>query len=464
MQRPGGFVDAELEGGIVAECEILKASLIHNNTLRLGASRFNVNQFEPVRIAKVPRNGAVVRESKLNEKIKTNISDTYFLPEVFADAIQEEGSEVVEGILSGRRAFCFPNETQNINLKEFGWSKEDVFQEFVVDVKGAGIKLNTSEYMRESDLIGFLRYHRLSGKFSSNLGNQLVFSFNDYKQFGIPEGAQLKQSAQTSLKGTNYFLKNGKVKIAPTACMIVYPEKVHSLANELSYENEMLDCILTQEKRLMPSFVRASYLEYNPGRNSEIVRMVNDDKKKLEELVDVMMDDVVSHFEVIPETARQTRETKGKESEFQWMNVGYTSSIFKDPDKLFGKPCGWFIVKDIVISNSGLYFVDMETVEMLKTESKKEMEENHKLHFTTLFKDFFRFFANYEIAVAEESDASKMEKIESDSRHKLIERISQSKYFEIGKKKNNLELNVSYKTMEPKKYSIDYAYLPKVVR
>ena len=63
------------------------------------------------------------------------------------------------------------------------------------------------------------------------------------------------------------------------------------------------------------------------------------------------------------------------------------------------KDYGWYLVKDVVLANTGLYFVDMESAYYEEVESRIDLKKAHKLYFNLLFKDLSRLLTLYDSAV-----------------------------------------------------------------
>ena len=440
----------------------LPAILLNNTPVQLGRSRHNRNTFEPLEVFSHALDGrsSLVRRSSLvtpQSQLRPHCA-TYVLPRLFSECLKER-QEAARGIYSGRRALYFP-ETHALDLQQLGWASEEAFQECVVEVKGAGILLNDSEHVTQKDVQAFMQKHRLQER--EPLEDELVFSFNDYRGYETPEGAQHEGKAVTSMEASEYFLSTRRaapVKVAPTLCITTYPATVQALAREFSH-GDLVECKLAQEKRLMPSFVRGSYFEHNPGRNPELVRKIHPDSQQLKRLVPVMLEDMRAYFELM---ALTTEQKKGRA--YQWVNVGYLDSVFDDPRQMLGKPYGWYLLKDIVVAPSGLYFVDLECVTLDRTaKSRKELRRQHGLYLTALFKDFFRLLTHYELAVAEEEEPSRMARLEETVREKLIDRLNASPHFQVDLGERHLSLRVKYGQVKAEQYRLDLQHLPRIVQ
>jgi len=438
---------------------IINATIIKKDKLRLGASSRNIHLFDRVNAVKMPLpfEPRLVRKTSIVKKYKDLEKEckSYILPPVFAYGMTDS-PEHIEAISSGNRGIFLPQDKYVLDLKDLGLSKTSLKQEFVVDVKGCGTRLGNSRRISKTAFGKFLRRHKIKG-LAKNLENELIFSRNRYLDFETPEGAQDFTQEDYSLDAFETFLDIG-FKLAPMIGMFTYPKKVQEFAKEFD-SDDFLKEKLVQEKRLMPSFVRASYLEHNRHRNSEIVRMISEDQKVLRSLGDVFVDDMLVYFENL-----SVNTEKEEEDVHNWCYVGDIARIFKEPERILKREYGWYLVKDLVLAGSGMYFVDHDGCYMEKKARTKEgLKSQQGLYISMLFKDFFRMLTLYNIAVEDEKDPEKQKKIECDSREKIIERLNRSPFIKIAPDKGYIELKLKYEGISPITYRINKEYLHEVV-
>lgn len=439
--------------------EFMKASLIDNKTLRLGRSHRNIHEFKGVRVNSIPisQKSSLVKRSSLVKEHPELIDAcrNYSLPPVFAYCLGQQNA--VEGVSSGRRAFYSPQEKCVLNLKNLGWSKTDLYQEFVVESKGTGIRVKNSEQISKDNIINFIKRHKIYGIENRNLSDELIFSRNEYMHFDVPEGAQDDWGAHTSLEASEHFLKSG-FKIAPVICTIKYPSKVQKLVLEFDTERAIVDLKLAQEKRLMPSFVRPAYFEHNGDRNPEIVRLISDDENVLKSLSDVMLEDIVNYFESVAKT------TKRKGSKYHWDCIGNMDRVFDSPENMLEKSYAWYLAKDLVLAGTGLYFVDLEgsLVDQCAS-SRKDLRCQHKIYLTALFKDFFRLMAHYNVAVKSADNLEENKRIELESREKIVERLNKSDFLKVDSHPDSIQVSLNYESIRPEIYKISKERLPMIV-
>lgn len=434
-----------------------KAAIIRDGAFRLGQSRVNVDQFLQRELLEIPIN--LEEESRLPKSPIINgctkeLVDKYFLPPIFGKLVEGERKEV-EGIVSGKRAMCFPDRKVDLQLQTFGWSEEPATQEFVVDVKGCGLRLLRSEVVSQHEVEQIARKHGL--ELDKRFPDSLIFSLNGYRVFDTPEGAQGECSALESIDSTEYFTGKSpvKLKIAPTFQMVYYTEKVQDVAEELGGKGNDYEGYLVQEKRLLPSLVRATYLQHNPGKSVELARMVGGD---LEKVVSTYIKDAADYFDVLVKTT--VKKPSGK---IAWTNVGYTASVFEEPNNMLEKPYAWYLAKDIVLASSGMYFVDGECIHRNNTvSSARDMKKHHELYLITLFKDFFHTIALYKAGASGVTNEEGIKSIEQDVRTRLIDELNRRGNFKASQNRSGIDIKVMYQNVRSQKYSIKSKYLPRV--
>lgn len=435
----------------------IKVSLIKDKTFKLGRRSWrNVHIFEDVETGEMPLSAesSLVKKTSIIKKNPELIKEcqSYCLPPIFEYALGQ--THTIKGISSGRRALYLPK-TYKLNLKSLGSSEEDINQEFVVDVKGSGIRLENSEHVSEEKVKEFIRKHRIKRFKNKDLSNELIFSRNEYMYFNTPEGAQDVEGGDGSIEAFEYFSKLG-FKLAPVVCRITYPLSVQKLAKELDTERA-LKLKLAQEKRLMPSFVRGAYFENNPGRNKELINLISKDKEVINKLPNIMLEDMTTYFDNLAWT------TEKRGSKYYWDCLTNLESVFEEPNNMFDKNYGWYISKDLVLAGTGIYFVDLEGALIdYDAKDRAQLRHQHGLYLTTLLKDFFRLQANYNIAKENKEDSPKKRKIELDSRDALLQRLNQSDYISAVNNKNSVDVTINYESIKKEEYKISKTKLPMV--
>lgn len=425
-----------------------KASVIKDKTIRLGASRRNILDFRPVSIANVPLSvqSSLVRRTSLVKTYPhlTKECASYVVPPLYAQCFDRR--QIQCAISSGKRALYLPDHKYVINLRDLGCSETDVFQEFVVDIKGAGLRLRNSEHLSEEDARNFLRQHNLP--IPNNISDMLIFSRNEYLDFDTPEGAQDQWGAQFSRDSYEYFSALG-FKIAPVVCTVRYPATIQKLASSFDKNKALEDLILVQEKRLMPSFVRASFLEHNGDRNPELVRAITQNEAQLRALQDIFIEDMLFYFHILAAT------TERLGSRFYWDCLANIDGVLKNPDKMYNKSYAWYLAKDIVLAPTGMYFVDLEGALVdHDAQGKEELHNQHKIYLTALLKDFTRILTLYNIALRDERDTAKIKNICEASRDTLIARINQTESAKIEQCKETTKVTVHYEKIKQATYTI----------
>ncbi len=430
----------------------MNTSIIQNKVLRLGSSPRNIHRYEKAKASVMPlrTDSSLIRKSELIGKFPElkKYSGDYFIPPVIGHALGSK--ELVEGIYYNGRTLILPQEKITLNLKDLDWSKEDLFQDFIVEIKGSGIKLKRAESITAADVIAFSNQHKL--KTSANLAEELIFSRNPYIDFDVPEGAHHIYGAHHSLSAGRYFSHAG-FKIAPSFCSIKYPKKTQEIIKEFDGRRS-LDDALAQEKRLMPSFVRAAYFEWSENKPEELLQLISSDTSLLKKLPEIFLEDMMKYFDYL---AFATQKRKGIYYSDYLANI---DRVFDNPERMFQKDYSWFLNKDLVLAQSGIYFVDLEG-SLIDHEAKtlKEMKQQHELYFLLLFKDFTRLLTLYNIALQNDRDPIR---VEEETRHQLIERLNKSEFYEVKENSNNIELLVKYDEIKQEKYSLDKRHIPSV--
>ncbi|MBI1969983.1 hypothetical protein HYS48_04785 [Candidatus Woesearchaeota archaeon] len=447
--------------------KVIAASAIDRAVFRLGRKSFrNVHEFSPVEacIVPLPARTNLVRRSEVARDfpVLAEESRSYCLPPLFAAALGI--GEAVQATSSGRRSLYRPSRYP-LNLKELGWTEEDVQQEFFVDVKGSGIRLRDAETVSEQDFRRFAERHGIKRFDHAPVADQLVFSRNQYYKFLVPEGAQDRDIGDNSFWGFEYFSARG-FKLAIPICRISYPKAVQRFAKEFDKEEPLEGYamkkplegyVLAQEKRLMPSHVRMAYFENNPGRNEELLRLISDDESVLQELPARMLEDMVRYFEILAETT----ERRGRG--FSWDFLPTLTSVFEDPANLFEKPYGWYVAKDIVVAGTGLYFVDLEDVCVdARAKNLETLRMRQQLYLTVLLKDFSRFLAHYAIALEDEHDPKEQQRIERKVMDDLVSRLNASDCLTVEQNKRAIRVTLHYQQLRKGEFAIDREHLPVI--
>ncbi|MBI4918401.1 hypothetical protein HY837_00600 [archaeon] len=431
----------------------MNVSLIEKKVLRLGVSHRNIHRYERAKasVLSVPVNSSLIRRSELIKKYPEldKHNSTYLTPRIIGQAL--ESKETVEGIYYNGRTLVLPEEKVTLNLKELGWSDKEVFQDFVLETKGSGIKLRRAESINASDVLNFLNNHKL--QVPSDLSNELVFSRNQYIGFDIPEGAHHIYGANHSLSAGRYFSDAG-FKIAPSLCLIKYPKKTQHVIGELDKESIFLEDLLAQEKRLMPSFVRAAYFEWEENKPAELLKLISSDTSVLKNLPEIFLDDIMKYFEYLALSTQKRKRTYYSDY------LANIDRVFDNPEMMFGKDHSWFLNKDMVLAQTGLYFVDLEgSLVDHEAKSLKEMKRQHELYLLLLFKDFSRLLTQYNITL---QDKRNPVLVEEETRHQFIDKLNKSEFYEVKEKDSSIDLLVKYQEIKPEKYSLDKKNLPTV--
>lgn len=435
--------------------EYYNASLIANNHFWLGKSQRNLHSYVPLETAGITLGDRTLVEKSKVVKMNKQLLDEcqYFnLPIIFAECLGQYAESTA--VLSGRRALYLPKK-YIMNLKDLGWSSQDVMQEFVVDVKGSGIRLCDSEQVSKEQFKKFAMQHGIK-RFTNNFSdNQLVFSRNRYISFESPEGAQRQGNLYPAVNTFHYFSSKG-FKLAPVICGITYPKEVQRLARE--FDARPIKITLGQEKRLMPSFVRATYFEHNSGREQELLKLISSDRKVLENLEQILTCDMKPYLQTL------ASDTFNKKGVYSWSHLGDVDRLFDNPDSLYEKNYSWFLAKDIVIAPSGMYFVDMDSGHMVnQTASKEELMSQQQVYLTSALKDFFRLSANYGLALRKPSTREAKRKIEADSRKRVIDALNECDNVKIKDLTNSLTIKLNSRNIGELNYIIDKVHLPLVV-
>lgn len=427
--------------------------IIRDRTLQLGRNSKNVDSFEPVKVFEVP-----LAEGTSYALDDVPFTPSYFLPPIFAEICGMKG-KLIDALYTGKRCVTIPDRRMSLDLQSFGWSNEPIIQEGVLSVKGAGLKVKRSRNLEVADLEQLTKNHGLAN--AEVTEDDLVFSHNRYiRPEDDPEGTIFK-SHLFGLSYTSRFLLNAhgipKIKVAPEILHVCYPGDVRKLALELQKDKFPNMDELGQEQRIMPSFLRVSYFEQRSHRNPELLSLLGLSNTQLRDLNSVMLDDIVKYFLVGVDSARN-HEFLGRE----WVQVGNIDHL-KSVKEINKKDYGWYHAKDVVVAPTGLYFVDMGSVNVHRRVSNPlAFHKRQHMQLTSLFKDFTRFLAFYNVAVEREFSNSGIREIEEASQKALIDRINQTGKIQATKLRGDLEICIEYPHLNSHVYVVRGKDIPAI--
>jgi hypothetical protein len=433
-----------------------------NQSFALGSVKRNRHNYTPVKVFSVPipdqklvhKSSAVDGEPELEEACAN-----FTLSPIFAHCLDNPW-EMIDGIYSNRRSVTHADDIYTLDLADLGMAEESVEQEFIVDVKGVGIPQRHSEFVDFYQMEAFIERHDLAEKLEGlKLSNLPVFSFNEYLTYGTPEGSQDLDIGKCSLEGYEYFKDLG-FKLAVSLCTVEYPDEIQGLASEFEIIKPV-KLVLAQEKRLMPSFVRAAYFEFGGGGNRQMIERISPDQGVLDGLAEKLAGDIVPYLEL----PARTTERRGRK--LFWDYVGYMESLFVDSNKQTKKDYSWYLAKDWVLAGSGLFFVDLESTTLdREVDSDSELEDDHLLYLTTILKDGFRLLAHYELARRGETSGGRRRRIEADARNLLIQKLNETDHVRIKERPNSFRVTLNYddQSVGSTRYVISKSELPEVVR
>jgi hypothetical protein len=438
-----------------------EASYVSHDALRLGSSKKNLHNFDPVDVYEVPVDESLVMPSDLAEEVGVFDDElkTAIVSPLFAHCLDNPG-ELLDGPVYSNRRSVTTGTLYTCDLKNLGMSNRPTKQDFFVDVKGVGIPQRYSKYVDARQVHNFIERHNLTEKLrGKDIENMPVFSLNEYLTYGTPEGSQDVDIGKISLYGFAHFNEMG-FKLAVPLCTVKYPEEIQRLAAEF----EVVDparVVLGQEKRLLPSHIRGTYFEFNPGRNPEIARMISEDEGVLRRLSAKIPQDAVKYIEL------PAQSTWRRMNGFIWDYIGYVESILLDPERQTKKNNSWYLAKDWVLAGSGMYFVDLESMTLdRKVFDEEDLADEHHLYLTTILKDTLRVSTLYDLAVADVGDVRKQRKIERNARERFIAEINKSKHLEAEETENQYRITLNYndESIRPTEYRIPKNEIPEVVQ
>lgn len=363
-----------------------------------------VEKYTPVEEALVSVKRA---QTMVNRRIVSNVKGLEGLlgKILVPKALAPEGSANLEVFRTGNRVAQLPGKF-SLDLSKFGWGQPGEMQEFAVEVKGAGSE--------DRAICGKLKKLAEKHKWASNVLKEMGFSttteFNGPSlDFALSITREENHHRPTGGQNVGYAVgaleyskkcAQGKspIKIAPVVEILDLPREIITKINHLeatlpSGDRGTYKGIISQEKRLMPSSLRGIHFDTaSPELIVKLCKSIGKTKRERESAYQKMVEDAAKFLEVLP---LKTRRAKNG---YRWMRIGDIHLVYQDPFFL-QDTTPHFIAKDIVIAQSGVYFVDLESLDENEKATESNLKQRQEYYITAVLRDFTRIFTAYRVGL-----------------------------------------------------------------
>jgi len=411
----------------------------------------SVDHFQKVFLAQLPVPKNHVTSNMANALPRRFDEETLWIPQILCN---NKENAIVECLKTGGRTYI-PSNTPTIvlNLADYGWAEQPLFQECVMELKGAGALFSDAGLSN--------RY----AKYFSSLHGTPALCVTELSDRGRPKGAQKELIGKYTLATSKkMFSRDIPIKIAPVVTITKFPSEVvdtiASLSTFLSSTEERYDAGgFIQEVRLTPSTVRAIYFD-KARTDSELRTLcsrVSENAGVLRHASNALFTDVRKYLEVLCLTTRKTG------AGYSWTRVGDIRLAWKKEDDddwneaevanyKYNHDFAWYLAKDITIAGTGAWFVDMESY---FTGSKKDrstlpndLYKRQEIYVLCVLRDFTRVLTQFEIgrALFERKSLSYNQRstIQDEVFERVIAECNKSNHIAVQRKHNNIVVNIGY--------------------
>jgi hypothetical protein len=338
-------------------------------------------------------------------------------------------SKIMNFLKTGGRTSMFESSPAGeilLNLKYFGWSDTDVYQEFKPELKGAGttmadsgVSLDVLENNAKSE--GQKKLLTLINEIREQKYEPLCISSKDDR--GRPKGSQIDVYEAHAMNVTNMLQTGFPVKFAPLLAVHRLPsevrERIKSVNKAMTHDETLCSHSLgdyVQSIRLTPSTVRAVYLDKANDDSTlvELIKRISTDAKTLEHTTESMIADTRRYLDAIVNTTRQS------ERGYLWAKVGDIHLSWQDDSnpKVWDESeveryknnhdFAWYLAKDMTIAaGTGYWFVDLESLRAGPRYQLSQSDDNvnaredlfrkHELYVTCVLRDLNRVTTQFEV-------------------------------------------------------------------
>lgn len=224
-----------------------------------------------------------------------------------------------------------------------------------------------------------------------------------------------------------------------------------------------------QEKRLLPSLVRAQYFDYGSDHKIvELSRLISKNPSELEQTIDYVFQDAGEFMMTLSEEAKfnDQKLKKGKYSSLiigdAYENVklsirnlmiqylrrfdGYTYNSYLKRSR------GWYINKDLVIAQSGAWFIDHESLYTENFRTYTEFRRCQEIQIVTILRDFTSVLTNLvvglEIMSGSYVDNDRRDGIGNEVLDKLYQHISAMENISVSEEEGNVSITINYPNID----------------
>lgn len=321
-------------------------------------------------------------------------------------------------VTSGGRTCTTGNEAV-FDLKDLGYTTESVRQVFRENRKGVGTRIGGSKSVKKHGAEAYRTFREAAKKATPfpvrMLGNYLysdkrldgmnVITRESY-EFERPEGGQRNSFAIGTVQTTDRILRDlPGIKICPVVHAYQMPEEIEAAIQELTVCNGVPPSIaIGQECRYVPSDIRAVNIIPDHVRIGNFKTMSYQDNPitpfsenpdELRQILERFYHDVPPYLGIY------THYFKGKGGTFTIPRVGDIDLAYNDRENMkfrFGVTSD-FTSKDVVVAPTGLYFADLESINLAEPCPEGEFPERFNLYVTNVLRDFTTMLYNFRLGV-----------------------------------------------------------------
>ena len=361
--------------------------------------------------------------------------------------------ERVRAIRRYRSRTCILNNDDYVYSMDLGiWRSEDSgkIQEFRLGIKGCGsetawnkgtskeLTIRLLEEKQLSKLVPQIRQIKKTGNWFGEV--PLAFAYADHSE----DRAVGAQNGEYAIHSVN--IDTGRIKYAPSICAIQFPnDLVHHILS--TTDPAILDDLngrnlsFYQELRLMPSQIRAIHLDTdNDKQLTGILKSISEEPTDLEIMLGECIKDGVEYFK---EHITRTRSSGDIIDSF---TIGDCLIYHLEDNPKYGGPKTYiyntdgkhershYLTKDMVIAQSGLWWVDGESIGSTICE-KSKFRDLSRLQSLSILRDYTRILTRIAVGIellkGKELDEERRREIQTNIHQRFYDALNNTSFINI---------------------------------